>query len=141
MRVRGPTRERHYHLALDDQLNSLMVLFANYDVGTVFCELPARFEGRRAAAAEASGSILKLMYWVGQLAGMCYSQRIRFYRVPVRLWKGTLTKQHTQKRVSRVASQNGWIHRVKKQPDVIDALGIGLFLQRNKGALDEVCKS
>ena len=139
--LQSTARTHTYHRRADEQLSDLMTLLSNHDVAYVFCELPERFEGQRAAAAEAKGSILKLTYWVGQLAGRCYSQKILFFRVPVRLWKGTLSKELTTKRIRRIAASNGWLERLKTQPDILDAVGIGLFLQRNGKATDEVCKS
>lgn len=87
---------------------------------TVVSEIPQEMGHAAGKAALNSGSVRKLAYYVGVLAGQMASCG-EFHSVEPSVWKGTLPKEITQKRVLRAYPAVP----ADLRHDVYDAIGIG----------------
>lgn len=104
----------------------IRVFLREYPVKNVYCELPAFFEGEKGHAAAAKGDVVKLSYLVGVYAGICHTRGVPFQLVPVREWKGQLSKSIVKARIQRkLGGENCGNYR----GDIWDAVGIGLYVK------------
>lgn len=95
----------------------------------VLIELPSHYDSGKGAAARNSGAILKLFGLVMALREKLDPARVRL--VPVRMWKGTVPKEITQKRVRKYWDWAGEDH------NEADAVGIGDWYLR-KGGMEKL---
>lgn len=114
--------------ALGFKLHGFLSTNRNRGVSNVICELPAFFEGEKGHAAAAKGDVVKLSYLVGVYAGMCHAQGVGFTLVPVREWKGQLSKKIVAARIrKRIGDQA--LDDMEFHGDIWDAVGIGLYVK------------
>jgi hypothetical protein len=93
----------------------------------VFIEAPA-YHPSLAGQAVAAGSLVKLSIYVGMLAGVCEESDISVTLVPIRQWKGNAPKSVTNK---RTMAELGSRYLARESQDVLDAVGLGLWVKRN----------
>jgi hypothetical protein len=94
----------------------------------VYCEWPVIFRGGGSMAAEGSGSLIKLAYWVGHFAGVL-SQKwpsVEFVPVEPNEWKGQLSKKMVEQRLQTLLGGRLWL-QLKPKSHAIDAVGIGCW--------------
>lgn len=94
------------------------------DVEAVYCEFPAFFSGGKGSVTASSGALVKLAWQVGFLDGLFTPDFVPFSLIPVREWKGQLSKEIIEYRVRKILGK--CVRKAKK--DTIDALGIGLYV-------------
>lgn len=94
----------------------------------VYCEWPVIFRGGGSIAAEGSGSLIKLAYWVGHFAGVL-SQKwpsVEFVPVEPNKWKGQLPKKMVEQRLRKILGEKFW-QQLEPKSHSIDAIGIGCW--------------
>ena len=90
----------------------------------VYCEMPSFFVTNRGMVAAESGSLIKLTYFVGLLAGMFQEKNVLFEVVQIQQWKGQLPKEVVKKRILKVLGSSACS---EFRLDVWDAVGMGLW--------------
>ena len=89
-----------------------------------------------APGTEAKGEdVLKIQYMVGWIAATCHRERHDFYPVPVRDWKGQLSKEMTHRRIRTFLDSLSVPWEEPESGHTLDAIGIGSWwLGANFGA-------
>lgn len=107
------------------QLNQILNDLATRGrIDLVVCEFPEVFMSAGSVAAAQSGSLLKLAYVCGAYGTLTALNGIKFQPVPVREWKGNLSKNQVIRRIRRTLG-NAICASYKN--DEWDAVGIGLW--------------
>lgn len=79
--------------------------------------------------------VLKLMFLVGWYGATCQQRDVRFHKIPVRSWKGQLSKERTHDRIKRLCKTLGEPLETEADGHAVDAVGLGLWwLGANFGA-------
>lgn len=128
--VRAPNN-RHIHWWEAGRQNAALL----HDIGhrgrveKVYCEFPTYFSGGKGQAAAASGSLVKLSWFVGFIDALFTPEFIPFELVPVNMWKGQLPKEVVEDRICKILKKKSIIRRLQSMPNhAFDAVGIGLFI-------------
>jgi Holliday junction resolvasome RuvABC endonuclease subunit len=97
---------------------------------TVYCEMPVFFSGSAMGMAAAQTDALqKLSFMVGSLAQVVAERKGIFYPVSVREWKGQMSKEVVQARVTKALGASV-VAEMNIQKDTYDAVGLGLAVRR-----------
>lgn len=85
----------------------------------IFIEWPSF----QTVAAQNTGSIIKLAYFIGKLTSRCeILENIPYTLIPVSQWKGQLPKEVTQKRAEKFFKRKGF------HSHAADAVALGAYL-------------
>ena len=91
---------------------------------TIVCEYPQVFATSSTGLAAANDA-MGIMFFVGCLRGIFYTDGVEFIPASVTAWKGNMSKELTQRRVQkRYPDANDWLG---KSSHAWDAVGIGLW--------------
>ena len=92
---------------------------------TIAIEWPQFMESEKGRTAARTGSLVKLTYAVGLIAGVCIQRSIKVMQVPLGVtgWNGQLPKKLQNARVNKAMG------RTYANDHICDAVGIGLYLK------------
>ena len=99
------------------------------DCQTTYIEMPEHWGTQRGAVAEQSGALLKLCVLIGTMNGLFPEDVIL---IPVRDWKGQMSKKSVENRVRRKIGADVYT-KLGVKTHAIDAVGIGLHLKGHFG--------
>lgn len=126
--VFAPEDHPDYFVRAKETIASMTRMLRLLKVEEVVCEWPAFMDYDRGKVTARSGSLVKLSFMVGALAGLCYLHSVKFIPVEVNVWKGQLPKAqvnyHVERILGKVACRD--FSRRKKDEHLWDAVGIGL---------------
>jgi Holliday junction resolvasome RuvABC endonuclease subunit len=119
----------HYTVVEFQELMLKLMRDEGCDIVRVYIEMPQHMEGAKARMSANEGSIVKLCLLAGRLWQAVDQHNIGFEWVPVRTWKGQLTKEAVTSRVERKLS----LPRGSITSHAMDATGIGLWAKGHFG--------
>jgi len=97
-----------------------------YRVTDLYCEMPEFFDDAGGHMAAKKGDLGKLTYFVGAVAGLCYTRGVVFHPIEPSKWKGQTSKEMVIRKIEQILPE---IHELNPKSHTYDAIGIGLWAQ------------
>lgn len=89
-----------------------------------YCEQPEFFANETGQMVATTGDLIKLVFVVGCFARSCWELGIEFVPIPVKKWKGQLSKEIVERRIRKDIPG---VETMEIKSHSWDAVGIGLF--------------
>lgn len=112
-------RDSSWSIRSAKMLREFYGLCKDYVPNRVICEYPEFFASGKGYASAAGGNLVKLAHLVGMFDGACVLSQCPFSMMPVREWKGQMSKQLVIQRIRKRLGKTYKSHAA-------DAVGIGL---------------
>jgi Holliday junction resolvasome RuvABC endonuclease subunit len=121
-----PKEKKDFVVKTNSLLRKIENLFEIYDIKELWCEMPEFFDDAGGHMAAKKGDLVKLVFFVGAVAGICYTNGVHFRSIKPSEWKGQTSKEMVIRKIRYLLPE---IHRINPKSHSYDAIGIGLWAQ------------